>query len=96
VQSQVDLATESLTGAVGYHLVPMYQVISLSVAVALLILFLMGMMLDIVIQGIAIARVRGCRWWLMGAVWGILFQVAVAPVQWAMAKWHTIGKAVTY
>jgi hypothetical protein len=32
----------------------------------------------------------------MGAFWGTLFQVAVAPVQWAMAKGHTIGKTVSY
>ncbi len=32
----------------------------------------------------------------MGALRGTLFQVAVAPVQWGMAKGRTIGKAVTY
>jgi hypothetical protein len=32
----------------------------------------------------------------MGAFWGTLFQVAVAPVQCAMAKGHTIGKTVSY
>ncbi len=87
-----DLATESLIDAVGYHLVPMYRVIGPTAVVALLVLFLVGilrMLLDI-------ARIRGCGWWLMGAFWGILFQVAVAPVQWAMAKGHTIGKTVTY
>jgi hypothetical protein len=31
-----------------------------------------------------------------GTFWGTLFQVAVAPVQWAMAKGHTIGKTVSY
>ncbi len=56
----------------------------------------MRMLLNIVIRAIAIARVRGCGWWLMGAFWGTLFQVAVAPVQWAMAKGHTIGKTVSY
>jgi hypothetical protein len=94
-----DLATESLIDALGYHLVPMYQVIGPTAAVALLVLFLVGilrMLLDIVIRAIAIARIRGCRWWLMGAFWGTLFQVAVAPVQWKMAKGHTIGKTVTY
>ena len=41
--------------------------------VALLVLFLVGilrMLLDIVIRGIVIARIRGCGWWLMGAFWG--------------------------
>jgi hypothetical protein len=94
-----DLATESLIDAVGYHLVLMYRVIGPTAAVALLVLFLVGilrMLLDIVIRAIAIARIRGCRWWLMGAFWGTLFQVAVAPVQWAMAKGHPTGKTVTY
>jgi hypothetical protein len=58
-----DLATESLIDAVGYHLVPMYRVIGPTAAMALLVLFLVGilrMLLDIVIRAIAIARVRGC------------------------------------
>ncbi len=47
-------------------------------------LFLVGilrMLLDIVIRAIVIARILGCGWWLMGAFWGTLFQVAVALVQ---------------
>ncbi len=58
--------------------------IGLTEAVALLVLFLVDilrMLLDIVVRVIAIAKVRGCRWWLMGAFWGTLFQVAVATVQ---------------
>ncbi len=56
----------------------------------------MRMLLDIVVRAVAIAKVRGCGWWLMGAFWGTLFQVAVAPVQWVMAKGHNIGKTVSY
>jgi hypothetical protein len=68
-------------------------------AVSLLVLFLVGilrMLLDILVRAITIAKVRGCQWWLMGAFWGTLFQVAVVPVQWAMAKGHNIGKTVSY
>jgi hypothetical protein len=78
-----NLATESLIDAVGYHLVPMYRVIGPTVAVALLVLFLVGilrMLLDILIRAIPIVRIRGCGWWLMEAFWGTLFQVAVATV----------------
>ncbi len=49
---------------------PKYRVIRPTAAVALLVLLLVGilrMLLDIVIKAIAIARVRGCGWWLMGA-----------------------------
>ncbi len=62
-------------------------------------LFLVGivrMLLDIVVRAVAIAKVRGCGWWLMGAFWELLFQVAVAPVQWVIAKGHNIGKTVSY
>jgi hypothetical protein len=92
------LATVNLIDAVGYYLVPMYRVIDPAAAVALLILLLVGilrMTLDIVIGAMVIARVRGCGWWLMGAFWGTLFQVAVAQVQWAMAKGNTISQMVT-
>jgi hypothetical protein len=67
--------------------------------VALLILFLVGvvrMLADIMARAIAIARVRGCGWWLIGAFWGTLFRMAVAPVQWAMARGHTVGKTIGY
>jgi hypothetical protein len=79
--------------------VPMRWGIGLTAAVALLMLFLMGilrMSLDIVIRAVPTARVRGCRWWLMGAFWGTLFQVAAASVRWAMTKGHTISKTVAY
>jgi hypothetical protein len=65
----IDLATESLIDVVEYQLVPMYRVIHPTDAVALLILFLVDilrMTLNIVIRAIMIARVRDCRWWLMG------------------------------
>jgi hypothetical protein len=66
-------ATDSLIDAVGNHLVPMYRVIGPTAAVALLILLLVGvvrMLVDIVVRAIAIVRVRGCGWWLIGAFWG--------------------------
>jgi hypothetical protein len=84
-QHQVDSATESLTNTVECRLVPMYQLIGLSVAVALLMLLLMSilrMVLDIMIQVITMLRVRSCGWWLMGAFWSVLLQVAAVPVQW--------------
>ncbi len=75
------IATDSLIDAVGNHLVPMYRVIRPTAAVALLILFLVGvvrMLADIIIRAIAIARVRGCGWWLIGAFWGTLFHSSSA------------------
>jgi hypothetical protein len=89
-------ATESLSDTTECHLVPMYQVIGLSVTVALLILLLVGilrMALNITVRAIAMARARSCRWWLTGTFWSLLLQGAVAPVQWAVAKRRAISKA---
>jgi hypothetical protein len=64
--------------------VPMYRVIGPTAAVALLVLFLVGIarvLADIVIRAITIAHICGCGCWLMGAFWGTLFQVVVAPMQ---------------
>jgi hypothetical protein len=93
-----DLARDSLIDAVGYHLVPMYSVIG-PTAAALLGPVPAGHFQDAVghcDRAIVIARVRECRWWLMGAFWGTLFQLAVVPMQWAVAKGHTLGRVVTY
>ncbi|MFN9905667.1 MAG: hypothetical protein ACK56F_06000, partial [bacterium] len=68
-----DVATTHLVEAVGHHLVPLYRYIGPTATMALVILFLIGvvrMLLDIVIRAVAIAKVRGCGWWLMGAFWG--------------------------
>jgi hypothetical protein len=79
-------ATDSLIDAVGYQLVPMYQMIGPTAAVALLVLFLvriLRMFLNIIIRTIAIAKTRGCGWWLLSAFWGTIFQIGVGPFCWA-------------
>jgi hypothetical protein len=94
-----DLTRDSIIDAVGNHLVPMYQVIGPTAAVALVVLFLIGiagMLADNVFRVIPIVRIRRCGRWLMEAFWGTLFQVAVARMQWAMAKGNTIGRTVIH
>jgi hypothetical protein len=66
-------------------------------AVALLVLFLVGilrMFLDIIMRAIAIARARGCGWWLLSAFWGTIFQIAVGLFCWAVGKGHGLGKTM--
>jgi hypothetical protein len=94
-----DRATDHLVDVVGFHLVPLYRLLGPTAIIAILVLFLMGiirMLLDIVIRAIAIARVRGCGLWLLGALWGTLFQVAVSPVRWAAGVGHDAGQRVRY
>jgi hypothetical protein len=79
-----DTVRSNILDAVGNHLDPMYWVISPTAAVTLLVLFLIGiarMIADIVIRAIAIAGICGCEWWLMGALWGTVFHMAVVPMQ---------------
>jgi hypothetical protein len=47
-------------------------------------------------RAIAIARVRGCGLWLLGALWGTLFKVAVSPVRWAAGVGQNAGQRVKY
>jgi hypothetical protein len=94
-----DRATDHLMDVVGFHLVPLYRLLGPTAVIAILILFLMGiirMLLDIVIRAIAIARVRGCGFWLLGALWGTVFQVAVSPVRWAAGVGQDAGQRVKY
>ncbi len=84
---------------VGFHLVPLYRLLGPTAVIAILILFLVGiirMLLDIFIRAIAIARVRGCGLRLFGALWGTLFQVAVSPVRWAAGVGKDAGQRVKY
>ena len=73
-----------------------HQRIGLSVTVVLLILILVSILrtaLDIASRAIAVARARSRGWWLTGALWGLLLQGVVAPVQWTMAKRRAISGA---
>jgi hypothetical protein len=47
---------------------------------------LVRMLLDILVRAIVIARVRGCRFWMFGALWDTAFQVAVSPFRWVVEK----------
>jgi hypothetical protein len=69
-----DRATDHLVDVVGFHLVPLYRLLGPTAVIAILILFLVGiirMLLDIVIRAIAIAMgnvVPSCRIpWALGS-----------------------------
>jgi hypothetical protein len=72
----------------GYHLVTLYQLVGPTAVIIILIMFVVGIvrMLDIMVRAICIARMRGCWFWMFGALWDTAFQVAVSPICWAMEK----------
>ena len=73
----------------GYHLIPLYWLVGPTAVIIILIMFIVGMvrmLLDIIVRAIIIAWMRGCGFWMFGALWDTAFQVAVSPICWAMEK----------
>jgi hypothetical protein len=69
--------------AVGYQMILLYRLIGPATVIVILVMFIMGMvrmLLDILVRAIVIARVRGCGFWMFGALWDTPFQVAVSPI----------------
>jgi hypothetical protein len=48
-------------------------------------------MITILIRVIVIVRYRGCGLWVLIAVWGTLFQLAVSPFTWVDAAMGEVG-----
>ena len=51
-------------------------------------------MITILIRVIVIVRYRGCGLWVLTAVWGTLFQLAVSPFSWVDAAMGEVGERV--
>ncbi len=51
-------------------------------------------MITILIWIIVIVRYRGCGLWVLTAVWGTLFQLAVSPFSWVDAAMGEVGERV--
>ncbi len=51
-------------------------------------------MITILIQVIVIVRYRGCGLWVLTAVWGTLFQLAVSPFSWVDTAVGEVGERV--
>jgi hypothetical protein len=84
-----DLTRDQIVNAVGYQLIPLYRLISRTAVIVILIMFIVGMarmLLDILVRAVIIAKVRGCGFWMFGALWDTAFQVAVFPIRWAVEK----------
>jgi len=75
--------------AVGYQMIPLYRLIGPAAVIVILVMFIVGMvrmLLDILVRAIVIARVRGCGFWMFGALWDTAFQVGVSPIRWEVEK----------
>ncbi len=51
-------------------------------------------MVTILIRIIVIVRCKGCGIWVMTALWGTLFQLAISPFSWMDAAMEEVGERV--
>jgi hypothetical protein len=76
---------------------PLYKVIGTMIFFLSLMLLVWGafrLMITILIRIIVIVRYRGCGLWVLTAVWGTLFQLAVSPFSWVDAAMGEVGERV--
>jgi hypothetical protein len=64
------------------------------VSLMLLVWGAFRLMITILIRVIVIVRYRGCGLWVLTAVWGTLFQLAVSPFSWVDAAMGGVGDRV--
>ncbi len=53
------------------------------------------LMVTILIRIIVIVRCKGCGIWVMTALWGTLFQLAISPFSWMDAAMEGVGERVS-
>ncbi len=90
-------AQGSLIDIVGSSFFPLYKVIGPMIFFLSLMLLVWGafrLMITILIRVIVIVRYRGCGLWVLTAVWGTLFQLAVSPFTWMDAAMGEVGERV--
>jgi hypothetical protein len=52
------------------------------------------LIVTILIRVIVIVRYKGCGLWVMTAMWGTLFQLAISPFSWVDAAMEGVGERV--
>jgi hypothetical protein len=53
------------------------------------------LMVTILIRIIVIVRYKGCGLWVVTALWGTLFQLAISPFSWVDAAMEGVGERVS-
>jgi hypothetical protein len=90
-------AQGSIIDIVGASFFPLYSVVGPMIFFVSLMLLVWGvfrLMVTVQIRAIIIVRCKGCRIWVMTALWGTLFQLAITPFTWMNAAMEGVGKRV--
>jgi hypothetical protein len=90
-------AQGSLIDIVGASFFPLYKVVGPMIFFLSLMLLVWGTLrltITILIRIIVIVRYKGCGLWVMTALWGTLFQLAISPFSWVDAAMERVGERV--
>jgi hypothetical protein len=90
-------AQGSIIDIVGASFFPLYSVVGPMIFFISLMLLVWGvfrLMVTVLIQAIIIVRCKGCGIWVMTALWGTLFQLAITPFTWMNAAMEGVGERV--
>jgi hypothetical protein len=90
-------AQGSIIDIVGASFFPLYSVVGPMIFFISLMLLVWGvfrLMVTVLIRAIIIIRCKGCGIWVMTALWGTLFQLAITPFTWMNEAMEGVGECV--
>ncbi len=90
-------AQGSLIDIVGASFFPLYKVVGPMIFFLSLMLLVWGafrLMVTVLIRVIVIVRYKGCGIWVLMALWGTLFELAISPFSWMDAAMEGVGERV--
>jgi hypothetical protein len=90
-------AQGSLIDIVGASFFPLYKVVGPMIFFLSLMLLVWGafrLMVTVLIRVVVIVRCKGCGIWVLTALWGTLFQLAISPFSWMDAAMEGVGERV--
>ncbi len=90
-------AQGSLIDIVGASFFPLYRVVGPMIFFLSLMLLVWGglrLMVTVLVRVIVIVRCKGCGIWVLKALWGTLFQLAISPFSWMDAAMEGVEEQV--
>ncbi len=78
-------AQGSLIDIVGANFFPLYRVIGPMIFFVSLFLLVWGglrLVVTVLARVIVLVKCKGCRLWVLTALWGTIFQLAISPFSW--------------
>ncbi len=90
-------AQGSLIDIIGASFFPLYRVVGPMIFFLSLMLLVWGglrLMVTVLLRVIIIVRCKGCGIWVLTALWGTLFQLAISPFSWVDVAMEGVGVLV--